>query len=220
MSDSKEIIEFVLREKNISQAELSRLLGKKNNSTVNMWLSKNGKYISGKDLQALSGVTGFTVDELMSATKMAKSGTQLSTPKDLPGKSLPFVKLSSKVPIVIWEKVQMTTTIEEFKNLEKIADFEFTSTDPSSFAVSAQNNSMFPHVVAGDLIIVNPTDELRMDGLVLANLKKDGLIIRNYSMSKKWIKLSSANSTPPPLTFTETDFHWICRISWVCKPQI
>lgn len=80
---------------------------------------------------------------------------------------------------------------------------------------------MAPDFRAGDIVVVMPEVEPRNHHAVVAKLRSDGVVLKNYTRNRDGtITLTSINPAYAPLVFGPEEFDWIypvhstVRMNW------
>ena len=112
------------------------------------------------------------------------------------------------IPVLSWAHAGAATAYEELpKHWQEQA--WTTCRDTKAFALTVEGDSMMPHCLPGDLVVLSPSEEPRHGQLVVAKLADDGILLRRYMRAGKNIRLTAYNPVYPPEDFEPDAFHWI-----------
>lgn len=113
------------------------------------------------------------------------------------------------VPVLSWAHAGAAVAYEELPQTWQGQTWT-TSRNTQSFALAVEGDSMMPHCLPGDLVVLSPGEEPRNGQLVVAKLKDDGIILRRYTrLNASTIRLTAYNPVYPAVDYPTSAFHWI-----------
>jgi len=112
------------------------------------------------------------------------------------------------VPVISWTHAGEAAAYEELPKSWQDQIYT-TSRDPKSFALIVEGDSMSPHCLPGDLVVLMPSEEARNGCIVVAKLADDGIILRRYTRLPTGIRLSAYNPVYPAADYPPEAFSWI-----------
>ncbi len=112
------------------------------------------------------------------------------------------------IPLVSWAQAGQAVDFEELPpSWQKMVPTDVA--DPRAFAVTIVGNSMEPRHHEGDVATLTPSEPLRQNDKVIANLKDQGVVFKLYSRSGNTIRLSSLNPAYAPYEVPVEEIVWI-----------
>ena len=112
------------------------------------------------------------------------------------------------VPIISWTHAGEAAAYEELPKSWQDQTYS-TCRDPKSFSLVVEGDSMSPHCLPGDLVVLMPSEEARNGCIVVAKLADDGIILRRYTRLSTGIRLSAYNPVYPAADYPPEAFSWI-----------
>ncbi len=116
------------------------------------------------------------------------------------------------IPIISWVQAGAAHIFEELPP-DWQDHLPTDAKDDKAFALTIEGDSMEPKIYAGETAIVLPSHRPQNGDIVVANIKKRGVVLKLFhhsgDLEGKSIKLSSYNPAYPHENFREKDFHWI-----------
>jgi SOS-response transcriptional repressor LexA len=184
-----------------SMEEFSKVLGLKTAATYFNY--EKGRVPKPKILMQIALALNMTPAELLSPER---KDVQTNTPVALP--ELGF----RKVPVVSWARAGEAISYHDL--CEQLEQWAMTqSSDPNSFGLIIEGNSMEPEIKAGDLAVFAPNRMPRNGELVVARLEESGGVYfkRFYIWGKEGsqVKLVSANPDYADIVRDRKDFRFI-----------
>jgi SOS-response transcriptional repressor LexA len=113
-----------------------------------------------------------------------------------------------QVPVLSWAHAGDATAYEELPKTWQAQTWS-TCRDKRAFALIVEGDSMMPHCLPGDLVVLAPGDEPRNGQLVVAKLSNDGILLRRFTKLNTAIRLTAYNPVYPPADYPLDAFHWI-----------
>ena len=151
----------------------------------------------------MARILGVTVDWLIQGSTETKS---FGVREDAPD----FGNKVREVRVISWTHAGQAAAYEELPTdwQTKVAT---TSTDPRAFAVTVEGDSMEPKFFTGDRVICEPSREPVNGKIVVAKLKKDGVVLRVFHrISSSKIKLNSLRpEIYSPMEISPSELDWI-----------
>ena len=123
------------------------------------------------------------------------------------------------IPVISWAHAGEAASYEELpKDWQNTVPS--TCKDADAFGLIVEGESMQPNYQAGTTLIVMPSREPRNGCLVVAKLKKNGVIFRRFNMiADHCIRLSAYNPVYPPYEGPSEDFWWIYPVHSIVKNE-
>ena len=120
------------------------------------------------------------------------------------------------IPVVSWAKAGEATDYDDLPSdwMKRLA---CDTSDPNAFGVDIVGDSMEPNYREGETVILAPGREARNGNLVVANVKRHGVLLKVFHIKGQSITLTSFNAAYPPQQFSTRDFHWIYPVETVIK---
>lgn len=113
------------------------------------------------------------------------------------------------VPVLSWAHAGAAVAYEELPRTWQSQTWT-TSRNMQAFALTVEGDSMMPHCLPGDLVVLSPGEEPRNGQLVVAKLRDDGIVLRRYTrLNASTIRLSAYNPVYPAVDYPASAFHWI-----------
>lgn len=186
-------------------AKFSARIGVKS-ASVYYYYEKKGRIPKGSVLETMSKSLGMTPQELLGGVSPMATPNVSSTP--IPLSEMGF----RKVPVVSWAKAGTALNYDDLcTHLEEYALTQ--TTDPNSFALIIEGDSMEPEIMAGDTAVFAPNSEPRNGDLVVARYHADGGVVfkRFYRTGKegKTIRLVSTNPNYEDILKDQSEFRFI-----------
>ena len=123
------------------------------------------------------------------------------------------------VPVISWAHAGDAATYEELP-IDWQQTVPSTCKDKDAFGLEVEGDSMQPNYQPGTVLIVMPTREPRNGCLVVAKLKKNGVVFRRFNLiADNCIRLSAYNPIYPPYEGSNEDFWWIYPIHSTVKNE-
>lgn len=88
--------------------------------------------------------------------------------------------------------------------------------DPYCYALSIDNDIMFPRIKKSDVVIVSPLSLVQDKNLVVAFTLEGEIMIRYCFFFDKHLILSTQSSNEAPLYFKQREIKWLHKITKVC----
>lgn len=90
--------------------------------------------------------------------------------------------------------------------------------DEHSYALEVQGDSMLPLYRDGDILVVNPTAQLRKGDRVVVRTRNGEVMAKELARKTgQRVELQSLNPAHGPLIVPVQDIQWIARILWVSQ---
>jgi phage repressor protein C with HTH and peptisase S24 domain len=122
------------------------------------------------------------------------------------------------IPVVSSAQAGTATVYEDLPS-QWMKRIPSDSSDPQAFGIEIEGDSMEPEYRHGQIAIVIPNSEWNSGDLVVANIKKDGVVLKLIHRQKgSAVRLTSYNPAYPSNDYSEKDFHWIYVVDHVLKP--
>lgn len=90
--------------------------------------------------------------------------------------------------------------------------------DPLAFAVRVTGDSMSPHYLEGDLVLVYPSHAVRPGGIALVGTESGERMIKIYQRAGDQVLLSSYNPAYPPLAYPQSQLVWAYPVASMQRP--
>ena len=93
-----------------------------------------------------------------------------------------------------------------------------TVADAKAFAVKVTGDSMSPHYLEGDLVLVYPSHAVRPGGIALVGTDAGERMIKIYQRAGDQVILSSYNPAYPPLAYPQSQIVWAYPVASMQRP--
>lgn len=124
------------------------------------------------------------------------------------------------VPVISWAHAGAATDYEELPQHWQDEHVATLCTDKDAFALVIDGDSMEPRCVAGDRVVLMPNTEPRDGCLVVAKLKRDGVVLRRFTrLTAGKIRLIPYNTSYPSVDYTTSEFHWIYPVESTVRKE-
>lgn len=155
---------------------------------------------------ALSELLNCNLDWLMKGDGPIEKNLQANDDQGLPHGA---VKVR-EVPVVSWSHAGEAATYEELPKHWQ-GHVATTSRDRRAFGLIVEGDCMEPKYQPGDILVIQPTEELRNGKAVVAKLDNDAVQVRIYhKMPNGKIRLASLKpEIYPTIEYSRKDFSWI-----------
>lgn len=123
------------------------------------------------------------------------------------------------IPLLSWAQAGTANDFEELPTdwQELIPT---TVSNPQAFAIQLRGDSMEPEYKEGDIAVVLPGEPARVGDLVIAKIKKQGMVFKVFQLiggEPTRVRLKSYNEFYEPMDIHRDDFHWIYPVDSVTK---
>ena len=113
------------------------------------------------------------------------------------------------VPVVSWAHAGAAVSYEELPAHWQ-AKVPTTCKGTRAFGLMVEGDSMMPKCEPGDIVTVDPDQDLRNGCLIVAKLKNDGVVLRRFTrIDAMKVRLIAYNPLYPSTEHPLSDFHWI-----------
>lgn len=93
-----------------------------------------------------------------------------------------------------------------------------TVADARAFAVKVTGDSMSPHYLEGDLVLVYPSHFVRPGGIALVGTEEGERMLKIYQRAGDQVLLSSYNPAYPPLAYPLSQIVWAYPVASMQRP--
>lgn len=91
-------------------------------------------------------------------------------------------------------------------------------TDRRAFAVRVTGDSMQPHYIENDIVLVYPSHEVRQGGIAVVGTTKGDHLLKIFHRSGDHVTLTSYNPNHPPMPYSSSEIEWAYPVAGMQRP--
>lgn len=198
--------------KGLNKLQLSKLVGS-SHTTVGRWLEADGFVPRAQTAHRVADALNINAQWLLEGEGPMTASAQIDTG------SWKQVELKM-IPVISWAHAGQAVSYEELPVhwQEMIPSI---CKGPRAFSLVVEGDSMEPRCMAGDIVAIDPDEDLRNGCMVVAKLRDDGIILRRYvKIDGERVKLIPYNTLYPSIEYSLKDFHWIYPVHSTTRREL
>ncbi len=177
-------------------------------------LETGKKPLSEELLKKIAGIIGKPVSFFLASPVIGETQSA-SIKSNLHPTPIPI----SWLPVISWVHAGEAASYEELP-LDSQEHIPVPEVKGRAFVLRIQGDSMEPRCLNGDCVVVLPDREAQTGNLVVAKFKKDGVVLRRYTLtSKARIRLTPYNSFYEATEHSPSEFHWIYPVQSTIRTE-